>query len=153
MRKLSLLEHCIPCKSSCCKVGRFFGSPILDRKETKGIEKYVKEIRLKSGKNYFILKDRKKGHNCIFLFNNKCKIEKRKPLDCLCYPIKAIYSRGKIIYILDNACPVSKSIDAAYIKEAKKIALKSIKRFDKATYKHWIKNNVGWVKKTSRRLS
>ena len=151
MRNLSLLEYCIPCKSKCCKVGKFFGSPILDKKEIKGIEKYVKEVRLKSRKNYFILKDGKRN-NCIFLINNKCKIQKRKPLDCLCYPIKAVYSGKKMIYIMDKSCPASKFLDKRYLNDAKKIALKSIKRFDKETYNHWIKKNVGWVKKTSRSI-
>jgi Fe-S-cluster containining protein len=152
MGDLSLIKYRIPCKSKCCKVGKFFGSPILDYKEAKKIKDYVKEIKLKSGKTYFILKEGKKGQDCIFLKDGKCKIEKNKPLDCLCYPVKAIYSKDKIVYVLDKACPVSKGLDKNFIKDSKKVALKSIKRFDKETYNHWLKNNVGWVRKTSGRL-
>ncbi len=152
MKRLSLIEYCIPCKSKCCKVGKFFGSPILDLKEANKIKNYVQEVKLKSGKKYFILKEGKKGNNCIFLINHKCKIQNKKPLDCLCYPLKAVYSKNKVVYIIDKNCSTSKFIDKKFIKDAKKIALKSIKRFDKETYDHWLKNNVGWVKKTSRRL-
>jgi Fe-S-cluster containining protein len=152
MRGLSLIKYCIPCKSKCCKVGKLFGSPILDYKEAKKIKSYTKEIKFKSGKTYFILKEGKKGNDCIFLKDGKCKIEKNKPLDCLCYPIKAIHSKDKIVYITDKGCPASKVLDKNFIKNSKKVALKSIKRFDKETYNHWLKKNVGWVKKTSRRL-
>ncbi len=153
MGDLSLLKYCIFCKSKCCKAGKFFGSPILDYKEAKKIGAYVKEIKLKSGKNYFILKEGKRSQDCIFLKEGKCKIEENKPLDCLCYPVKAIYSKDKIIYLLDTGCPASKYLDKKFIKDSKKVALKSIKRFDKETYNHWLKKNVGWVKKTPGRLA
>jgi hypothetical protein len=59
----------------------------------------------------------------------------------------------EVVYIIDEACPASKSLDKNYIESAKKVALTSIRRFDKKTYNRWLKNNVGWVKKTSRRFS
>jgi len=145
--KLSLLRYCISCKAKCCKISKKIGSPILCEREAAKLKKInpnaIKKVKTKYGE-YFILKE-KKNKECPFLFNLKCKTEKIKPLDCLCYPIKAVWKKDEIKFITDKDCPAHKKLSKTFIKEAKKIALKSIKRFNKQTYNHWLKNNVGWV--------
>jgi Fe-S-cluster containining protein len=154
MENLSLLKYCIPCNAKCCKTGKLIGSPILDEEESKEIGKEnVQEIITPKGKKYWILKERKENSNCRFLTkDNKCLIQNIKPLDCLCYPIKAVYNKNKIIFINDKDCLAHNKLNKEFIKEAKKIAIKSIKRFDKETYNHWLDNYVGWIKSTAIKL-
>lgn len=152
--KLSLLEYCLPCKSKCCKIGKLIGSPILDKGEASKIgKKHLKKIKSPSGSSYYIIAERKGSTDCIFLIkDNKCKIQKVKPLDCLCYPIKAIYKNNSMIFIIDINCPASNCLTAEFIQEARKVAINSIRRFDKETYTHWLSNNIGWVDKTAKIL-
>ena len=131
--------------------GELIGSPILDVKETALIKEkeLLKEITSLSGNSYFIIRDDEKTRKCSFLGeDNKCRIQKMKPLDCLCYPIKAVYDKGKIKFIIDAECPAAKHLDKEFIKHAKRAALKSIKRFDRETYEHWLEKYIGWVGKT-----
>ena len=150
MKEVSLHEFCKGCKSKCCKHVGGIGSPILDKKERDLCENRLKDSTKKvitpNGKIYYLIKEI--NQNCIFLKDNgDCKIQDVKPLDCLCYPIKAIYSKDKIIFVVDANCPAQKKLDKNFIKKAKEIALISIKRFDKKTFGHWLKNHVGWVKR------
>ncbi|MFH1211760.1 MAG: hypothetical protein V1659_02405 [Candidatus Woesearchaeota archaeon] len=152
MNELSLLKFCIPCNSKCCKAGKLIGTPILSADEAKKMpypeKTHLQEVISPVGEKYFVIKERKKSNKCFFLNDdNTCRIQNNKPLDCLCYPIKAVYSDDKIWYILDSECPACTSLSKDFIKNAKKIALKSIKRFDKQTYSHWLENYIGWVKK------
>ena len=151
MNKLSLLKFCIPCHSKCCKTGKLIGSPIISIEEQKDMlpqeKNHLQKIVSPTGKIYFIIKEQEKSNGCFFLNdNNTCKIQNKKPMDCLCYPIKAIHSDKEIEYIIDLDCPASPHLSNDFIKNAKTIALKSLKRFDKETYNHWLDNYVGWVK-------
>lgn len=151
MDELSLLKFCIPCNVKCCKTGKLIGSPIISIEEFKKIpnqEKvYLQEVISPNGKKYFVIKGREKSNRCFFLNDdNTCRIQDKKPMDCLCYPIKTIFLNDKMNYIVDINCPACFHLSKDFIKKAKKIALKSIKRFDKKTYNQWLDNYVGWVK-------
>jgi len=155
--KLSLLKYCIPCKAKCCKTGRLIGSPILSRGEISRIEKTAnrrfKKITSPAGEDYFIIREQKRTKRCFFLTEeNKCYIQNKKPLDCLCYPVKAIYDNHSIKFMIDNKCPAARHLSKKFLKNAKITALKSIKRFNKLTYEHWLDNYVGWVKIAQKKL-
>jgi len=155
-RNLSLLKYCIPCKARCCIIGRFIGSPILSQEEAAKIKAvsrgHLKKVLSPTKFFYYILVERKNTNRCFFLTKeNKCRIQKMKPLDCLCYPIKAVYkNNGSIKFITDEKCPAIEHLGNEFVKKAKVVALRSIKRFDKETYLHWLDNNVGWIKKTKK---
>jgi len=153
--ELSLLEYCLKCKAKCCKASDKIGSPILCETEAKEAKKInacaVKEIISKNGKKYYIILGKDKDSKCFFLNEkNKCDLQANKPLDCLCYPMKAVYKKDKIEFIFDSDCPASIYLNEKFIKDAKKIAIKSISRFDKNTYDEWLEKNVGWVKKVTK---
>lgn len=149
--KLSLLNFCVSCKSKCCKTGELIGTPIISidefEKIPKSQKKCLKKIISPTNEAYYIVKDRQTSNRCFFLnIKNKCRIEKNKPLDCLCYPVKAVYSKNIIKYLIDHNCPASPHLSDNFIRVAKKIAFKSLKRFDKETYCHWLDNYIGWTK-------
>ncbi|KYK26296.1 hypothetical protein AYK26_05300 [Euryarchaeota archaeon SM23-78] len=156
---LSLKKYCVPCGSSCCKISQTIGSPIISEEEKEKIEDYLK----KNNKNincykridvddehYYILKEN--NGDCCFLQGNNCMIQEVKPLDCQDYPVKAVYEDNKIVFIIDTECPASDSLTPEFIEEAKKIALKCMNQFSSKTYNHWLKNFVGWVYKTNKKL-
>jgi len=149
--KLSLLNHCLLCKAKCCRISNLIGSPIISDNEAKNINKIKKDCLIKHVYNkekYFTIKEKGNSKECIFLNQeNKCLLQKFKPLDCLCYPIKAVYDKqGKIKFIIDSNCPASKSLDERFVKMAELIALESIRRFDKEAYNDWIDKFVGWAR-------
>ena len=154
-KNLSLLKYCIPCGAKCCKTGKLIGSPVLSKDETLNIKEiakgHIKEVLSPTGEKYYILLEQEGANRCFFLTEkNKCKIQKVKPLDCLCYPVKAVYNDGKEIrFIIDKNCPAARHLGNEFIEEAKLIALRSIKRFGRQTYHHWLHNNVGWAEKAT----
>lgn len=150
-KDLSLLDYCIPCKATCCRISDLIGSPILSEDEASKIEKIAKgstkKIKSPTGQGYYVLRETKDNKCPLLTKENKCKAQKEKPLDCLCYPIKAVYRENFIDFILDSNCPASEHLTEEFIQSAKILALDSINRFDKQTYNHWLENNVGWIKK------
>lgn len=150
---LSLRKHCIPCSAYCCKISRTIGSPILSEDEKKNITKFYEEKykrrlncfkRIEVGNEYYYIIKEKNG-DCYFLDNNNCKIQEVKPLDCLAYPIKAIYENNNISLVIDTECPAANFLSSDFIKQAKRIAIKSIKRFSPQIYNNWLDNYVGWI--------
>lgn len=149
--KLSLLSFCIPCGAKCCKPTSANASPILSREEVEKIENFcVKEFGKKSGAfkevffgkgSYFVFGEIK-NNRCTFLNSkNQCTIHTVKPLACLAYPFKAIYSQnGDVEFILDDSCPASSTISEEFTKRAKKLALKSLSLFSKEVYNNWFGN-------------
>lgn len=152
--KFSLRASCLNCRVNCCQKGHW-QSPILDRLEVDGIVSLFgeevrngfKEVLLKTNKKYFII-DSKSNGDCFFYNRGLCLIQEKKPIDCACYPIKAINSNSGFIFVLDSSCPASKVLTSEFIKNAKNLALESVKRFDKDTYDHWLKHTLHWVKDT-----
>jgi len=151
MEKLSLLKYCQKCGATCCKASSTIGAPIISEEEATQIRKLfggkvLKLIKSPSGEVYYLPNDT--DNVCTFLKNNQCILHEHgcKPLDCQCYPIKAIYKEDKIIYITDTDCPAFPRLTEDFIELAKIVALKSIKRFKPETYKHWLESYIGWVK-------
>ncbi|MBI5347310.1 MAG: hypothetical protein HZB66_01730 [Candidatus Aenigmarchaeota archaeon] len=150
-QNLSLLEYCIPCKAKCCKTSSLIGSPILSYDEAFKIKKIsseaIKEITIPKGKKYYVIEEQKGTNKCFFLTNeNNCRIQYTKPLDCLCYPIKAVYNKT-IKFVIDDNCPAAKHLTNDFITNAKSVALESIKRFDEQTCDHWLENFDIWASK------
>jgi len=155
---LSLFAHCQKCSSNCCKASATIGAPILSETEAKIIiglwgDKAVIPITSPAGETYWLPKDQENTNVCIFLKDNKCLIQTYKPMDCLCYPIKAIYQGSEIILVADNDCAALASLNEDFIRQAKRIALLSIQRFQPETYQHWLDNYIGWVKKSAKVLN
>ncbi|MCL5010619.1 MAG: hypothetical protein M1127_00160 [Patescibacteria group bacterium] len=152
-KKLSLLKECQICKNNCCIAGDLCGTPILSAEEAEEIKRsslkdgsVLSAIISSSGQRYFIIQEEKGRKRCSFLsLDNKCLIQDIKPLDCLCYPVKAVYKQGKIKFIIDGTCPAAQNLSENFIKNAKKIALESIRRFDPNTYTEFLKNYSIWV--------
>jgi len=155
-QNLSLLKFCISCNASCCKIkGEFIGTPILSEDEVCQMQKITTEnfdkIESPSGQSYWIIKEQKGTSRCFFLTkDNKCVVQRVKPLDCLCYPLKALHQDDSIVFVIDPTCPATEKLSDGFIQEAKKIAVKSILRFDQITYQHWLDNHIGWIKKAKR---
>lgn len=155
--KLSLLEYCIPCNSTCCKHSDSIGTPILDKKEHDKIINFdskgdIKNVKVENGEEYYVILGDKKG-NCSYLNEEgRCRIQKVKPLDCLVYPIKALYGRDFYKFVIDSNCPASSHLTEEFIEEARRLSIISIKRFSKTVYAHWLKNNVGWVEKSGKNI-
>jgi len=154
--ELSLREYCIPCKSKCCQTGDSIASPILDHEEVRAIydktqQDVFREVTTPSGV-YYLIREQEGTNRCAFLTpENKCRIQDTKPLDCLCYPIKAAYDYyGGICFVIDEDCSAAKHLTSEFIKKAKEIALKSLLRFNKGVYQHWIDNQELWVKGAAR---
>jgi Fe-S-cluster containining protein len=149
---LSLIKRCVPCRAKCCKAGDRIGSPILDYEERTRAEEIMRgstrEVALPSGQKYYLINEAEGSRLCSLLReDNTCLIQKIKPLDCLCYPIKAVYGDDHAVrLVIDADCPAAQHINDLFVSVAKDAAMKSIRRFDEATYNHWLDNYVGWAK-------
>jgi len=158
---LSLKDHCIPCGARCCKISKSIGSPILSEDEKENITKFLKEKnkgkpdcfkRIEVGNEcYYIIKEKDK--NC-YLLNSKhhCTIQEVKPLDCLAYPVKAIFEGKNISLIMDKECPALNFLSPGFIEQAKRMAIKSIERFSPQIYNHWLKKNVDWINQSAKKI-
>jgi len=104
------------------------------------------------GEVYYTIRDC--CNQCYFIVSDgRCLIQNIKPLDDLCYPIKAIYDEvGGIIFVVDTFCPAHDKLTPEFIAEAKNVALKSIQRFSRATYEHWLQRHIGWITKTAKMI-
>jgi len=155
--KLSLLEQCIPCDSTCCKHSDSIGTPILNKKERDKIINFdsrgkIKKVEVENGEEYYVILGDKEG-NCSYLNEEgRCRIQEVKPLDCAIYPIKAIYERDFYKFVIDSDCPATPHLTKEFIEEAKRLSITSIKRFSKEAYNHWLKNYLGWVEKSGKNL-
>lgn len=146
MDELSLREHCIPCESKCCKTGDSIASPILSEDEALNIKESLKKIVF-SGGEYYLIEEQEGTNRCAFLTEKgECQIQDKKPLDCLCYPIKAVYDGKEIVYVVDINCPGAEHLTPKFIEKAKEVALESISRFSRETYEHWINNHEIWAR-------
>jgi len=148
MCNLSLFSHCEKCGAICCKASSTIGAPILSEEEARALEAQfgndsVESVRAPNGEIYYITADLR-GY-CAFLQGNQCLAQQNKPMDCLCYPVKAVYGRGKVVFVIDDNCPAVPCLTDDFIGLAKEVALSSIKRFSPVVFNHWLENFVGWV--------
>jgi len=124
---------------------------MLSAKEVERIESFFKkkfgnvsgafkEVNAGS-ESYFVFAERK-SNRCFFLGpDNKCVIQDVKPLDCVAYPVRAVYSEcNNVEFIIDSSCPASVGLSEGFVKEAKSLALRSLKRFSRKAYLHWFDN-------------
>lgn len=198
--KLSLLEHCRECRAKCCRGGKF-GSPIISEEEEKAICQFLADKvisstirRVISPTNwaYYVVEELTEERQCVFLDmeSNECLIQSVKPLDCLCYPLKAIYKPKRALIVVqdvscgqeasgtahplylgpldwdglsnppkeiwlsdiativvDTQCPAVEHLSSEFLKAALKVAVKSIGRFDRITYQHWLDDYIGWIER------
>jgi Fe-S-cluster containining protein len=157
VESLSLFAHCQKCASNCCKASSTIGAPILSKNEADIISAFwgkgvLNSILSPENEMYWLPKDQPQTNVCIFLKDNKCQIQTYKPMDCLCYPIKAIYQGSKIIFVADRDCAALPGLTDDFIIKAKKIALISIQRFHRETYQHWLDHFIGWVRNSAKIL-
>jgi len=148
--KLSLLEHCQKCDTKCCEA-----STILSEKEANlMIFLWGKEFLIQhtgpSGEKYWIPNDHPGTSTCIFLKDGKCQAQSYKPLNCRCYPLKAILQGEKIVFVVDETCPAAAYLSPQFLEQAKKAAKFSLSRFRPETFKHWLANHIGWVAKSAK---
>lgn len=158
-KMLSLWAHCQKCGGKCCIGGGSIGSPILSEDEMSRIRVFttwgeLQQVVSPSFCSYYIARDTRGEKRCPFLTKtNVCHIQVVKPLDCQCYPIKAVYrgSSDETEFVIDVRCPASWDVrtDLAFIEAAKIVAEQSIRRFDAITYDHWLRNSIGWVGQSS----
>jgi len=147
----------------------------------------IKSVRAPNGHRYYIIRD--VDGKCAFLdADGKCIIEEIKPLDCRCYPLKAVYKYKRQItvfldmspeqakkeaqpllfqdldwnslsqapqeillsdrlkIVVDSQCPAIKDLSPEFFREAIRVSVMSITRFDRITYQHWLDNHIGWLK-------
>jgi Fe-S-cluster containining protein len=155
METLSLLEHCQKCNSKCCKASVGIGMPILSEKEASLMiflwsKEMIQEVMGPSGEKYWVPRVHPSTNTCIFLKGDKCQAQTYKPMDCQCYPVKAIHQGEKIVYVIDQDCPAVADLSPEFFEQTKKIAAHSLARFRPETYAHWLKNYIGWVKKSGK---
>lgn len=152
---LSLKRYCEPCGSTCCRHGEAYGAPIISEQEKESIgrfyeEEYGKDAdlfeRIVIGTEYYYIVKEINGR-CYSLDeqSNDCIIQETKPLDCLIYPLKAIYQGNEKVLVIDTQCPASLHLSPEFIEAASSLAMKSIGMFSQEAYQHWMRNNISWV--------
>jgi Fe-S-cluster containining protein len=156
----SLLPHCIPCRSHCCR----YSSPILDQDERDKIvaltgKDYFERIVTGDGVYYVVgrksdgsrrtiaLDENGRGDPCTFLSaDGHCSIHEIKPLDCAAYPIRAVpMENGELSWHLHRSCPAAPSLSSAFVRRAKQIAEASARRFTPVAYTHWLRHFSQWT--------
>ena len=152
---LSLKKYCDPCGATCCRHGEAYGAPIISEPEKESIsrfyrEKYGKDAdlfeRIVIGtEHYYIVKEI--DGRCYSLDEqfNDCTIQQAKPLDCLIYPLKAIYQGNEKVLVIDTQCPASPHLTSEWIERASILAMISIGMFSQKAFQHWMDHNISWV--------
>jgi Fe-S-cluster containining protein len=148
--ELSLLSYCMNCHAKCCQSGVAIGFPILSEDEVHRINEPagVREIHAAPGKSYFVTRE-KNGGQCYFLADGACAIQSVKPLDCACYPVKAVPGDNHVRFVVDGECEATRHINGEFFDRAKIVALQSMSRFDRVVYEHWLANHIGWVRRSA----
>lgn len=153
--QLSLLKYCKECGAKCCITKEFFGTPILSEEEVSRIQKFTDKgcftkVISPVDETYYIIQEQEGTKRCAFLTEeNLCFIQAVKPLDCLCYPVKAIWKADLIMFVIDEQCPAASHRTVEFTLKAVKMACKSLRRFDAETYEHWLVNHIGWLEKAT----
>lgn len=152
--QVSLLPHCVPCKSQCCR----YSSPILDRTERDYIvdmtgKDYFVEVETPEG-SYFVIGRKPDGslrdletEPCSFLTPaGACSIQHIKPLDCRAYPLRAIPQvNGTLSWHIHRACPAVGFLSEKFLEAADHYARLSASRFPPRLYENWLKRFSSWT--------
>lgn len=156
----SLIRHCIPCGSECCR----YSSPIVHKDERARIVKATgqdpfTEISTPGG-SYFVIGQKldgskreigadvgKEGDPCSFLgADGLCSIHEIKPLDCRAYPLRAVPQEdGSLTWHLHRSCPASGDLDHEFLVNASENAKASAARFQPAVFKDWLEQFSQWT--------
>lgn len=150
----SLLPHCIPCGSRCCR----YSSPILDQEERDRIvaasgKDYFLEVKAVEG-SYFVIGRKPNGEErdvlkepCSFLATDgSCSIQDVKPLDCGAYPLRATpQADGRLAWLVHKACPAVGFLSPEFISAARELAERSVRRFPASVYFDWLRRFSSWT--------
>jgi Fe-S-cluster containining protein len=155
----SLLPHCIPCGSTCCR----YSSPIVSAQEREaivaasGADCFVEQCTAEG--SYFVIGLRRdgsprtialttaeSGDPCSYLASDgRCSIQAVKPLDCRAYPIRALPGEGqRIEWRLHRACPASPHLTPPFLETALAVAKRSLQRFAPEVYRDWLRRFSPW---------
>nr|VFJ58811.1 MAG: Fe-S-cluster containining protein [Candidatus Kentron sp. DK] len=156
----SLLRHCYPCGSECCR----YSSPIISPDEKDRIvTSYRKDFFIEQSTptgNYFVIGRHADGSfreidpqvgkssPCGYLdTDGSCTIHNIKPLDCRTYPLRAVPNTvmDRIEWRFHRACPATPCINAEFLAAAQIIALTSLHRFAPETYMDWLHKYSPWA--------
>nr|VFK39954.1 MAG: Putative zinc- or iron-chelating domain-containing protein [Candidatus Kentron sp. SD]VFK45381.1 MAG: Putative zinc- or iron-chelating domain-containing protein [Candidatus Kentron sp. SD]VFK79537.1 MAG: Putative zinc- or iron-chelating domain-containing protein [Candidatus Kentron sp. SD] len=156
----SLLPHCRPCGSQCCR----YSSPIIspDEKEcivaSCGKDLFIEQST--PGGSYFVIGRTADGNlrqidqrveessPCGYLASDgSCTIHQIKPLDCRAYPLRAIPSAtaGEVEWRFHRVCPATSFIDNRFLPAVRIVALASLRRFTTETYMDWLYKYSPWA--------
>jgi Fe-S-cluster containining protein len=163
---MSLLPHCIPCGSQCCR----YSSPILDQNEFERISAVVGPTcfqKVVTGDGHYYVIGRKRdgserniGANspldsdpCSFLNSDgTCSIQSIKPMDCQAYPVRALPNDdGGVDWYVHEQCPAHNQVRGDSSEDRKMLALGSMQRFSVATYFDWLRRFSPWTLDPARR--
>lgn len=156
----SLIRHCIPCGSECCR----YSSPIVHKDERDRIVEATgkapfTEVRA-SGGSYFVIGRTldgakreiaadvgEEGEPCSFLGEDGlCSIQDIKPLDCRAYPVRAVPQEdGGLTWHLHRSCPASGDLDREFIEKAVECAKVSAARFQPTVFRDWLERFSQWT--------
>ena len=122
-------NYCKICKKCCNEIG--ISTIILSKYDIKRLRKAGKKFKFVKDGAVFRMK-LEKG-KCKFLESKGCTLpEKIKPLDCKIFPVLFHFlGKNNYYFTVSLHCPYWNKISKAYIKNAKKIALKELKHWTK----------------------
>ena len=126
--KLSLKEYCRTCENICCEG---YTTPYLNSEEKDNLGSMFGMQNLAQENGFWV--PRKKDNQCVFLYNNLCKIEltnpRLKPVDCKIYPLDAMFvADGNLEWVIDVVCPAADQLTPEYYANAIIIGMEWIKK-------------------------
>jgi len=96
-------EECKKCGNKCCA-----SNPCFFKSDIKKIKKEFPHLKFKKKGTYYYLK--KISHPCLFLKNNKCCIQKIKPIVCQAFPL--ILNKNQ--WFIDKRCPITNRLSKKF---------------------------------------
>ena len=113
---------CKKCGGKCCRTWVFVNS-----KEFQELQ-HVKHFRIeRKGAGYMLYHDRE----CPFLTKDGCSIPDSKPLDCISYPLRFLYNKGKTEFYEGEDCPFLNKIPKKWLLETEKLTRNELKKWTK----------------------
>lgn len=68
---------------------------------------------------------------CPFLTKDGCSIPDSKPLDCISYPLRFLYNKGKTEFYEGEDCPFLNKIPKKWLLETEKLTRNELKKWTK----------------------